>query len=100
MFVTCTDNNQQLGVFISKEWLTIDTDCNSTIVYGTGLKSNGREIEPGQIKKNLTYIFQTLTTRILVLGYFIKCILDVFMWVLVSSEISKHKLTNSRLYGV
>ena len=30
VFVKCTDNNQQLDVFIV--WHTVDTDCNSAVV--------------------------------------------------------------------
>jgi len=38
-----------MGVFISKEWLTVETDCTRAVDYVTGLLSNGRNIEPGQI---------------------------------------------------
>ena len=36
-FARCTDNNQPLGVLLSNEWFTIDTDCKSAVVYDTGL---------------------------------------------------------------
>ena len=58
-----------MGVFISKEWLTVETDCTRALDYVTGLLSNGRNIEPGQI---------SMRTRILAIRYFIKCILDGF----------------------
>ena len=69
LFVRCTDHNQQMGVFISKEWLTVETDCTRAVDYVTGLLSNGRNIELGQI---------SMRTRILAIRYFIKCILDGF----------------------